>query len=248
MIHLNHKHIQAVLVLLVVWFEWRSGYFRGFLKYLKSFSIKPYARLIFQIFLVTALLFALDPFLIRWVQSFESPFSSWIVSVGSFFGRKNWWVLLFTYLAVLIVRAQPARKLIFSALAANAITALFCVILKFTVLRARPLIGLGAYSFFNFEGVQRDAGVFQSFPSGDVAIVAGAAAYFFYAFRSWFLRLFVFLFPLATAFARMSLNKHWPSDVFFAIGLGLVSAQFVWQYQKSHLPVPARPVGGRQAG
>ena len=233
MIYLNPKHIQAALVLLVVWFEWRRGYFKGFSAYLKLFSIKPYIRSTAVIVAVTVFLLCLDPLLIRLVQGFQSPTSNWVVQVGSFFGRKNWMVLLSVYLVLLIAQSRFGRKLVFSALLANVTASVLCTILKFTVLRARPLVGLGAYSFFNFDGFQKDAGLFQSFPSGDVAIVAGAVSYCFYAFRNRLLKVLIFLLPLATAFARMSLNKHWPSDVFFSMGLGMISAQFVWQYQKN---------------
>ena len=68
-------------------------------------------------------------------------------------------------------------------------------------------------------------------------LVAGVAFYLFLSIRNPFLRLLMLLLPLANAFARMSLNRHWPSDTAMSLGLGLMTAYFFWnfkEYQKKN--------------
>jgi membrane-associated phospholipid phosphatase len=124
---------------------------------------------------------------------------------------------------------------VFSALLSSFVTALIVTVFKFLSLRARPYAEFGPFSFFNFHGLTQDARAFQSFPSGDVGVVAGAAAYLFFTTKNRFSGVLIFLLPLCTAFARMSANKHWPSDTLFAIGLGLIAAKFVRDYKKFKL-------------
>ncbi|MFA7001384.1 MAG: phosphatase PAP2 family protein, partial [Candidatus Omnitrophota bacterium] len=108
--------------------------------------------------------------------------------------------------------------------------------LKLVFLRARPVTGEGPLSFFNLEGWGRKANLFYSLPSGDVAVVAGAAAYLFYRVKNTALRALLMLLPVLTAFSRVYKSKHWPSDTAFAVGLALLAALFVVHYERFASP------------
>ena len=75
-----------------------------------------------------------------------------------------------------------------------------------------PRQGFGPMSFFNHAAYAVDKGMFLSLPSGDVAIVAGAAVSLSFSLNSRRLLFFLLLVPFMTAFSRVSLNRHWPSD------------------------------------
>ena len=99
---------------------------------------------------------------------------------------------------------------------------------KFISLRARPYAGMGPYSFFNPAGFLEDARAFQSFPSGDVGIIAGPAAYFFFQIQNRGIRWLIWLFPLSTALSRVTFNKHWPSDTFSSFIFSILTVVLIW--------------------
>ena len=232
LIHFNFKYVQGLVVFLILLFEFRDAYFKGFKTYLKSFSLRPYTVLIGLMLVVTGLVMTIDSTLLHLIQAQNASFVRWMVACGSFLGKHSWLILIGLYLITFLSRVKSWRKVIFSALFANFLTGVFSVFFKFTVLRARPYSGFGPFSFFNLNGLLKDRGIFQSFPSGDVAVVVGAAAYFFYTVRNRYAKLIFLLLPIMTALARVSLNRHWPSDTLFSIGLGLIAAQFVWNYRR----------------
>jgi membrane-associated phospholipid phosphatase len=95
-----------------------------------------------------------------------------------------------------------------------------CNTLKMIFLRARPDTGVGPFVFFHWSALASDTRPYESFPSGDVAIVAGAAAVFFFKTRAPWRWLWLIL-PLCTAYSRVLLNRHWPADTLASLGLGL---------------------------
>ena len=218
--------------------EVRDGYFKGFGRYLKTFSLKPY-RLPLAALLLAALLMIFDPMLLPLVQNQDSLLASFVTSFGGSMGRSSncWIFLIVCYLIAWLAKLKKERKLLFGALLSSFITSGLATFFKFLLLRARPEAELGPYSFFHFEGLIYDERMFQSFPSGDVAVVAGAAVFFFYALKNRVAKWLIFLLPLCTAFARVSVNRHWPSDTAIAMSLGWIAAAWVWNYHKQVQPV-----------
>jgi len=222
-----------VLVALFVT-ELKQGYFSGFKTYLRNILWKTYLPFIVIPALLILPLLWIDPLIIRWVLNENSSLAQAIANVGGQMGRGTncWTFLACLYMAAYILKQDAIRKVIFGMLLSSFVTALIITLIKFTFLRARPYAELGSFSFFNFHGLLQDAREFQSFPSGDVGVVAGAAAYLFFRARFRMMSLSIFLLPLMTAFARMNANKHWPSDTLMAIAVGLIGAKFIYDFKK----------------
>jgi membrane-associated phospholipid phosphatase len=232
--YLHYKQVTAVLLIVVLLIEMSKGYFKEVSTYVKTFSPRPYVFPLFILIVATLLIIVFaDIPLIQWIRNQNSALAGWVAEFGSLLGRSSncFTFLGLCYLAAYVTRMLHARQLIFGALLASFLTAVGVTIFKFTLLRARPDSELGVFSFFNWQGIIEDDRAFQSFPSGDVGIVAGAAAYFFYLVRNYALKFLLMLLPVCTAVARISLNRHWPSDAFFSIGLGLMIGKFVWDYK-----------------
>lgn len=229
------KSVIGVILAAIVIREWRKGYFKGIKTYRPSLRSRPYPALLLSLPLLMAALLPLDPFLLKVIQSFGAHYPK-IVDFGGFIGRNlNFWYLMSgIYLLSLLGKKDWSEK-VFGALLGSTFTGLAIHALKMMFLRARPDFDLGPLSFFNWDGLLKDQSAFQSLPSGDVALVAGAAAYFFYATKNQIFRWVIFLFPLSTALARVSGNRHWFSDTALSMGIALILARLIWDYRKETL-------------
>ena len=229
----GRRVIMAVLLVLIALNEIRRHYFRGAGAGLKAVPARPYL-----------VLFPADAFLLGWIQHQSGRFHELLSRAGQKIGKNSWQALIVLYLAALIFRTRAGMQLVFGSVIANALTGLASTIFKFTILRARPDAGLGPFSFFNFSGMSEDKRMFQSFSSGDVAIVAGACGFLFFSIKNRFLRLILVLLPLVTAYSRVNLNRHWPSDTLLSVGLGFLigNAVFRWRQQMPPAAPAANPV------
>ena len=88
LIHFHHKYLTANLLALVILLEVRDGYFKGFGRYLKSFSLKPY-RWPLAALLFATLLMIFDPVLLLLVQNQDSPLASFMAGFGGRMGRSS---------------------------------------------------------------------------------------------------------------------------------------------------------------
>lgn len=149
---------------------------------------------------------------------------------GAEMGRSIWIFLFFGYMAA--IRFPERRNFMFGAILSTALTGLSATVLKHLVLRARPEAGEGPLSFFNFDHWAADSRGYQSFPSGDVSIVAGACFFLMFSTRNPLLKIIFFVTPFATAFARMRLERHWFSDTWMASAIALGWAFFIYGYQR----------------
>ncbi len=226
------KAIAAVIMAVIVILEWRKGYFKGLKTYRPSLTSPPYPAFFLSLPVLMAILLPLDPFLLEGIQSFGVHYPK-VVDFGGFIGKNVnfWYILGGAYLVSLVIKKEWSEK-IFSALLASALTGLVVHFLKMVFLRARPDAGFGPFSLLNWDGLWKGTRAFQSFPSGDVALVAGAAAYFFYESKNRFFRWLIFLFPLSNALSRVSGSRHWFSDTAFSMGIALVLARMIWDYRK----------------
>lgn len=231
-------HIKALIpIFLVTAFgvQIYSGYFRDFPGYFRSIKLNVPKVIIFTAlagFVFAAALF-LDPYAAKAARDAAGKPAEMIWNYGGEMGKSIWIFLALAYF--LSVRNPGARNLVFGALLGTCLTGLSATILKWTVLRARPYTELGHGSFFNMAHFGTDNRNYQSFPSGDVAIVAGACFFLFPAFRKNIGAWVFLLTPLATAFARMHWERHWFSDTAAAMILGAFISYFVWGCEKYRL-------------
>lgn len=228
------KALTGLIVVLVFYLEWSKGYFKELPSYLYSRPSKFHLLFLMFLFVFSLLILSLD-FSLRAViqEAYKLYFFKAVVAIGSFLGRStNLWPMLASfYLLTGPLKGKSWQKIIFGMLLASVVTGLGIHILKFTFLRARPYADLGPLSFFNFDGLLHNDRAFQSFPSGDTAVCAGAVAYLFYALRRKLASRLLLLLPVATALARVSLNRHWPSDTVFSIGIAFLVARGLWRYK-----------------
>lgn len=231
-------HIKALIpVFLVIAFSIQiySGYFRGLPGYFRS--IKLNRRSIFIFLAVSGTVFFtalfLDPHAAALARNAAGKPAEIIWNYGGQMGRSIWIFLALAYL--FLIRKPGVRGIVFGALLGTCLTGLFTTFLKWTVLRARPSMELGHRSFFNMDYFGTDHRGYQSFPSGDVAIVAGACFFLLVIFRKKNWSGIFLLTPLATAFARMHWERHWLSDTVMAMILAAFWALFIWGYERYRL-------------
>lgn len=192
--------------------------------------LKKFLLILSGLFLASALMIPWDRAILHWIQSHGGP-SSWVTELGIQAVKHIWQILISLYVVGALFRLETWRKTVFSALVANALTAVFSIVLKFTLMRARP-DQPDPFSFFNLNALKNQT-AFQSFPSGDVAIVAGASGYFFFAVKNHFVKFLLLLIPFTTAYSRISVNRHWPTDTLFSVGLGFLVSYWVKSHQAS---------------
>lgn len=226
----REKHLLGILVALVFSNEFRENRLLQLRNLFKTHSSKKLLSFLGLLFLAVALLLPLDPVILKWIQTHggsESP----VTYFGIWVSKNTWNLLILFYVLSFLLKFRAWKKFFFGALLANGMTSLVATGFKFALMRARPDNGLGTLSFFNLEGLGNNSS-FQSFPSGDVSIVAGASGYLFYTVKNKFLRFLLFLIPFTTAYSRISANRHWPTDVLFSIGLGFLIAYWVRSHQE----------------
>ena len=201
----------------------------------------PWARrigVLAMVFMGSLAIVPFDEYLLRTIQTVNFPGKQGLVQAGSLLGTKHgmWIVLYVGYFITYFGGMVRQRRIAFLALLGSGLTGLTAHLVKFATMRARPDQALGAYSFFNPFANVGSYGPFQSFPSGDVAVVSGAAGYLFLATKipgaAW---LFMLL-PIVTALSRIDLNRHWPSDTLFSTGLGLVIGLCLRDYERAVSP------------
>ncbi len=240
--HLHHmtKYLAEILLLFVIVCELRNGNLRKRIVSIgHGFQVQfRHGLLMFCAMSIMVIgIFFFDERLKDFIQGGKFLFSHEALRFGSCLGWPAyvWTILVIGYIVGMIAKKETISQYTSGALFSSALTALAAILLKLVFLRARPPANLGPFSFFNLEGLLKGKGMFQSLPSGDVAIIAGACAYVFYLLKDSFWRWLILLLPLCTAYARISLNKHWPSDTLASIGFSLILGRLVFQNFKIQL-------------
>lgn len=230
----SYKHVLAVTFAAMCLVEIRGGFLKPLKSYAASLSAKPSLLLIAAAFAGFLLVLPFDLFILAKIQSLQYPLLDRLIYMGAMMGKANglWGPLAGLYFLSLCLRLKKSRDLFFGAVLSSALTGLTAHVLKFIVMRARPYNDFGPFRFFDLHGFLRDDRAFQSFPSGDVAIAAGAAAFLFLNFRRFYFSWLLLIPPVLTAFSRIDLNKHWPSDALFAFLISFTVAQLTLDYFK----------------
>lgn len=229
---LHFKKLIPIFLILSILFQTVAGYFRYFKAYF--FALKFNKRRAFLYIFISGLIFSAsllwDPYVNSWARNSSGKAAEFFWSYGAEMGRSIWIFLALFYL--LVIWNNRFRAVAFGALLGTSLTGLCATALKWVVLRARPDVGLGHQAFFNWQHLGTDNRDFQSFPSGDVAIVAGACFFLMMIYKKRpVLSSFFFLTSLATAFARMHWDRHWFSDTVTSLLLAAGWAFFISGYE-----------------
>lgn len=229
LIRLAPKIFVGALLFITLVLAWRRGDLKGFKDFKRNFSWRRYLILLLGFPLAVILFMPLDITLRALIPNLAGM--KWVTEFGSFIGDnfKYWFIVIGIHLAFVIFKKEDWARKFFGAVLSGAVTGLAVHLLKFVFLRARPYTGLTPFVFFDQAGYAADHRGFQSFPSGDVGLVAGAATYLFYSTRHP-LRWLFFLLPLSTALARVYLDRHWFSDTVGSFCLSLILGRLVWDY------------------
>jgi membrane-associated phospholipid phosphatase len=234
---LGYPYLALLAVAIILIYEVREDYFDGFQRYLRSIPAKFYLLLISLLFISTGLVTLGDEAILGWARAEHDAL--WLAVAG--FGREisdklNGWIILTSlYFLAWVSKSRHWRSIAAGAVMSSSLTVFIVILCKFIFLRARPVAGLGPFSFFNLEGLTQLRWLFHSFPSGDVGVVAGASAYLFFSMKRVGSRWLLIILPLAAAFSRLSTDRHWPSDTFFSLGLGFLIAYFLWRFRKDEV-------------
>jgi membrane-associated phospholipid phosphatase len=233
--HLPIKPLAAAFVAACIVREIRCGYFKSFKSYLPSVKFKALVQILALTVCVAGCALIIDQPLAGWARAQTAVFFTEISRLGGLMGKgaNPWFFMGIVYCLAALLKRERWSRVSFACMLSSAITAVAANLLKITFLRARPFMNWGDLSFFNYQELfHHKKDNFFSFPSGDVAVVAGAAAYLFYSVQNIYFRSLFLVLPLMTAFSRIYKNKHWPSDTLFSIGLGLAAALFVVHYER----------------
>lgn len=218
----HYSEILGIACLLIPGFiEWKNGYFKGAGRKFAVRQLRPAAIAAFGICLV--LVFAFDQPIRDFVHSMNQGVVHVFILLGAFLGYHMNIIIAVSvlYAAGAALRSRELRYLAFGTMLSSTVTALSSSVFKILFMRARPYKDLGPYCFFQLDGLVRLKKQYQSLPSGDVAIVAGAVSFVFFSTKHP-ARYLLFLLPLFTAMSRIQLNMHWPSDTLAAFGLSLL--------------------------
>ncbi len=191
--------------------------------------------------LLLSVAFPADQKVITALSGVTNSALSYLLFIGKTIGTNSvfWLGLLSIYLLATVLRRSRVRIVIFGAMLSAGASGLLTTILKVSLMRARPDTGHGELSFFNLQGYLASKGDFLSFPSGDVAIVAGAAYFLMLIVKPLPLRALLFTLPLLTAASRISLGRHWPSDTLASMLLAMFAAYLVSGFLSEHKHVDA---------
>lgn len=231
---LDLRHLIFVLLVFTIVHEIRRGYFKGFSTYLKTANWKFLGIALAILFSCFLFIQIFDAYLHQTLMDLQSSsFQNFVISLGERLSKNTtiWLFLGGGYVIAYLLKQQRTCFIFFGALLSNACAAILTTLFKYTFLRARPYSEYGPHSFFNLDGLLKDTHAFQSFPSGDVSIVSGACMFFFFATSHKILRWIWLVPPILIALARVDAHKHWPSDVFFSIGISALSAYFFWKFK-----------------
>ena len=227
---LDYKPLTILIVIAAFLFGIRIGFFKSFGEKLHFVRMawKVYAVILTVVLLVFTGLLFFDQALLSFIHDQNNVYGNGLNTLGSHLSMNTrfWLMLSFLFLLSYAVGRKNISKLTFGAMVSAALAGVGSQVFKFLTARARPYAQEGPLSFFNYTDIRQHA--YQSLPSGDVVIISGASAYFFYSVKNRLLKGVILFLPLCAAYYRINENKHWPSDTFFSTGMGFLAAAMIW--------------------
>jgi undecaprenyl-diphosphatase len=175
-----------------------------------------------------------DQPMLAWAEGVQSDFTEDVVRILNRFGGGMNPVLVVAFFLVAGVAYRERRWVSYAiAMGTSGLAAgILAQIVKHLIGRARPELWLGPAHYA--------PGSSTSFPSGHTVGAFALAGVLVFASRSWPLRVIAFLLALAVGLSRILAFRHWSSDVFASMALGLVTA---WVVTRTVIPLTTEPDG-----
>ena len=170
-----------------------------------------------------------DGRMLAWAEGVQSDLTRDAIRIVNRFGGGMNPVLIVAFFLVAGV-AYRERRWVSYAIAmgiSGLMAGILAQIVKHLVGRARPELWLGPAHYA--------PGSSTSFPSGHTVGAFALAGVLVFASRSWPLRVIAFLLAFAVGLSRILAFRHWPSDVFASMTLGLVTAWVVTRVSLLHV-------------
>ena len=165
---------------------------------------------------------------LAWAEGVQSDFTEDVIRLVNRFGGGMNPVLVVAFFLFAGVAYRERRWVSYAiAMGISGLGAgILAQIVKHLVGRARPELWLGPAHYA--------PGSSTSFPSGHTVGAFALAGVLVFASRSLPLRVIAFLLALAVGMARILAFRHWASDVFASMTLGLVTAWVVTRVSFAH--------------
>lgn len=158
---------------------------------------------------------------LAWAEGVQADWTEDVIRIVNRFGGGMNPVLIVAFFLVAGVAYKERRWVSYAvAMGISGLGAgILAQIVKHLVGRARPELWLGPAHYA--------PGSSTSFPSGHTVGAFALAGVLVFASRSWPLRVIAFLLAFAVGMSRILAFRHWASDVFASMTLGLVTAWVV---------------------
>jgi membrane-associated phospholipid phosphatase len=169
---------------------------------------------------------------LAWAEGIQSDFTEDVIRIVNRFGGGMNPVLIVVFFLVAGVAYRAPRWTSYAiAMGLSGLAAgILAQLVKHLVGRARPELWLGPAHYA--------PGSSTSFPSGHTVGAFALAGVLVFASRNVPLRIIAFLLALAVGLARILAFRHWSSDVFASMVLGLVTA---WVVVRTVIPLTSEP-------
>lgn len=171
---------------------------------------------------------AIDEPVLAWAEGVQSDFTGDVIRIVNRFGGGMNPVLIVAFFLIAGVAYRHRRWVSYAiAMGVSGLAAgILAQIVKHLVGRARPELWLGPAHYA--------PGSSTSFPSGHTVGAFALAGVLVFASHNRPLRAIAFLLALAVGLARILAFRHWASDVFASMTLGLVTAWVVTRVSFPH--------------
>ena len=224
----------AGLLLLIVLQSAESRDYRAPLAQLRALrfdrKLGPRMLVLFVLGAIGTLLvwLVVDAPLLAWAEGIQSDFTEDVIRIMNRFGGGMNPVLIVLFFLVAGVAYRTPRWVSYAiAMGLSGLAAgILAQIVKHLVGRARPELWLGPAHYA--------PGSSTSFPSGHTVGAFALAGVLVFASRSLPLRVIAFLLAFAVGMSRILAFRHWASDVFASMALGLIAAWVVTRVSFAH--------------
>jgi membrane-associated phospholipid phosphatase len=228
----------AGLLLLIVLQSAESHDYRPVLAQLRALrfdrKLWPRALVLFLLGAIGTLLvwLVVDSPLLAWAEGVQSDFTEDVIRLVNRFGGGMNPVLIVAFFLIAGVAYRAPRWVSYAiAMGLSGLAAgILAQIVKHLVGRARPELWLGPAHYA--------PGSSTSFPSGHTVGAFALAGVLVFASRNLPLRVIAFLLAFAVGMSRILAFRHWASDVFASMALGLVTA---WMVTRVVIPLTSEP-------